>query len=136
MSETNRAVALRWMNEVWNERREETIDELLTADSVGHMEGGDTRGPEEFRKARLALLDAFPDLHVDVEATVCEGDSVVVRWRVTGTHTGDGLGFRATGSRVAFRGITWLVIRGGRFVEGWDSWNQGSLIQTLMSQNG
>ncbi len=106
MSEPNRAVALRWIHEVWNERREATIDELLSASSVGHMEGGDTRGPEEFRAARAALLGAFPDLRVEVEATACEGDAVVVRWRVTGTHTGDGLGFRATGSPVAFRGIT------------------------------
>ena len=104
----NTALARRWFDDVWNKRREETITEILHPDAVGHLEGLVTRGVAEFLTARAFLVGAFPDFHIDIEDTVCEGDNVVVRWSVTGTHRGDDLGIPATGKPVAFRGITWL----------------------------
>ncbi len=131
MSDSNRRTAIRWMEEVWNQRRDATIDELLAEDGIGHMEGGDVRGREEFRKVRAALLGAFPDLRIEIEDTLAEGDHVVVRWRVAGTHGGDHFGFPATQRAVEFRGITWMTFREGMLVEGWDGWNQGALLQAL-----
>ena len=133
MSETNRRLAVRWMQEVWNERREGTIEELLAEGGVGHLEGVETRGPAEFRRVRATLLSAFPDLRIAVDGTVAEGDSVVVRWSVTATHLGDGLGFPASLRAARFRGMTWLRFEGGRIVEGWDAWNQGALFEQLRS---
>jgi steroid delta-isomerase-like uncharacterized protein len=131
MSEENRALAKRWMDEVWNQRREDTIDEMLTSNTLGHMEGAEIRGPTEFRQVRDMLLAAFHDLSIVVEDTVAEGSHVVVRWTVSGTHEGDGLGIKATQRPVDFRGITWLRFANGKVVEGWDAWNQGALIQSL-----
>jgi steroid delta-isomerase-like uncharacterized protein len=131
MSEANRALAKRWMDEVWNQRREDTIDEMLMPNTLGHMEGAEIRGPAEFRQVRDMLLSAFPDLSIVVEDTVAEGNQVVVRWVVSGTHAGDGLGFRATQRPVDFRGITWLRFANGKLIEGWDAWNQGALLQSL-----
>ena len=34
---------------------------------------------------------------------------------------------------VSFRGVTWLELRDGRIVRGWDSWNLGGLISSLTS---
>ena len=127
----NTARALRWFDDVWNTRREETITELLHPDAVGHLEGLVTRGVAEFLTARAFLVGAFPDFHIEVEDTVSEGDNVVLRWSVTGTHRGNELGIPATGKPVAFRGLTWLRFADGRLVEGWDSWNQGRLMQEL-----
>lgn len=131
MSNENRALGQRWMEEVWNRRRSETIDQLLDANAVGHMEGVEVRGPEEFKKVRAALLDAFPDFRITIEDVVSEGENVVIRWRVQGTHSGGGLGFPASGRTADFRGITWQKFRGGKLVEGWDSWNQGALLAKL-----
>jgi predicted ester cyclase len=136
MSEENRRLAIRWFDEVWNARREAIIDEVMTPDSIGHMEGMDVLGPVEFKTARAALLTAFPDLRVTVEATAADGDVVVVRWKATGTHRDMGFGIQATGAPVAFRGMTWFVIEGGRFVEGWDAWNQGALVESLRAAAG
>ena len=133
MSETNRALAKRWFQEVWNDRKADTIDELLSADAIGHMEGMETRGTADFKKVREGLLDAFPDLRVIVEEIVAEGDNVVIRWRVNGSHHGHGLGFAPSGRAADFRGMTWLRFAGGRIVEGWDSWNQGALLQSLQA---
>jgi predicted ester cyclase len=129
--EENRCLAMRWFEEVWNARREAMIDEVMKPDSIGHMEGMKVIGPVEFKTARAALLTAFPDLRVFVEGTVAEGDVVVVRWKATGTHRGLGFGVQATGTAVEFRGMTWFVIVDGRFIEGWDAWNQGALVESL-----
>jgi steroid delta-isomerase-like uncharacterized protein len=132
MANENVGLARRWFEEVWNQRRAETIDELLTDESVCQSEAGPLRGGEEFkRRAHDVFLAAFPDLRIAVEGTVAEGDQVVVRWSAAGTHLGDALGFPATGRAVSFRGMTWIRYSGGKMVEGWDCWNQDGLIRSL-----
>jgi steroid delta-isomerase-like uncharacterized protein len=132
MDNENIKLARRWFEEVWNQRRTDTIDELLTDDSVSHSETGLLRGKQEFKdRAHTVFLSAFPDLLMTVESVVGSGDEVAVRWVVTGTHRGDTLGFPATGRTVSFRGTTWIRFSGGKMVEGWDCWNQAGLIQSL-----
>jgi predicted ester cyclase len=131
MTEQNRKLAVRWFEEVWNRQSEATIDEIMAPNSVGHMEGIEVVGPQEFKNVRATLLKAFPDLQLTVEATAADGDAVVARWRATGTHRGPVFGIEGTGAQVAFKGMTWLVIKRGQLVEGWDAWNQGALAETL-----
>ena len=128
MSVQNRTLSRRWFDEIWNERRTDTIEEFLGPESVGHLPGGDMTGAEPFKQLHAEFLAAFPDLKVEVEDSISDGDNVVVRWRAAGTHDGDGLGFEATHQSVSFRGITWFRIKDGKFVEGWDSWNQEALV--------
>lgn len=73
-------LARRWFEEVWNARRDEAIDELMAHDAIGHMEGGDVHGPDEFRKIRGVFLGGLPDLHITVEDVISEGHQAVVRW--------------------------------------------------------
>lgn len=132
MSESlNTALARRWFDEVWNKRNDATVRELLRPDAVGHLEGRDTRGVDEFLAMRSILIGAFPDLNVKVEDTASQGAHVVVRWSAKGGHRGDQLGIAATGKPVSFRGMTWLVFADGRIVEGWDAWNQEALLAEL-----
>jgi steroid delta-isomerase-like uncharacterized protein len=134
MSSQNVKLAKRWFEEVWNQHRAETIDELVTPESVCHSEAGPLRGADEFKsRVHAALLGAFPDIHVTVEDTVAEGDNVVVRWNAAGTHKGAGLGFPPTGKQVSFRGMTWIRYQNGKMMEGWDCWNQEGLMQSLRS---
>jgi predicted ester cyclase len=107
MTDLNRSLAIRWFEEVWNVRGEAIIDQMLGPEAVGHLEGIDVVGPAEFKKVRAQLLEAFPDLSVAVEATAVDGDNVVVRWNARGTHLGSGFGIEATGTPVAFRGMTY-----------------------------
>jgi predicted ester cyclase len=133
MSQENVALAHRWFDEVWNQRREETIDELLLPSSVGHMETGDVQGGEGFKTVRAQFLSALPDLRFVIDDTAAEGENVVVRWSVYGTHAGKGLDTAPTRSHVEIHGITWLKIRDGYIVEGWDRWNLGGFIAHLQS---
>lgn len=129
----NAALARRWFDEVWNQRRDATVVELLADPCDGHMEGGDVRGPRDFLAARAALLGAFPDLRVTVDGTIAEGDEVAVRWSASGTHRGEQMGPRASHKEIAFRGISWIRFANGRIVEGWDSWNLGKLLSEMQS---
>jgi len=133
---TNSQLARKWFDEVWNQRMDSTVHELLHPNVVGHMEGLEVRSPADYLQARAALLDAFPDLRVTVEAVISEGDDVVVRWSATGTHGGPGLGFAPSLRQARFRGMSWMVFSDGRIVEGWDSWNQGLLLQQLGGPSG
>ena len=128
------ALARRWFEEVWNARRGEVIDELLTTESVCFGEGGPIRGPVEFReRLHQPFLAAFPDLAVKVEATLARGDEVVIRWTAVGTHTGDGFEFPPTQQRAEFQGITWLRVRDGKLTEGWQSSNIPEVMRRLAS---
>ena len=133
MSQENVAIAHRWFEEVWNQRRGEVVDELLLPTSIGHMESGDVRGGEEFKAVRAQFLSALPDLRLVIEDTAADGENVVVRWSVHGTHAGEGLGVPPTDSPVDIHGITWMKVRDGYIVEGWDRWNLGGFIAHLQS---
>ena len=130
----NAAIARRFFDEVWNQRREEVIDEVLAADSVGMMEGRDRGTRDDYKDMRRAMLDAFPDAAVTVEDTVEQGEKVVVRWSALATHTGQGLGIPPTNRQVAFRGMSWLEFKGGQIVRAWDSWNLGGLMQAIIER--
>lgn len=43
------------------------------------------------------LVSAFPDLRLDVQDVIANGDKAVARVRVTGTHQGEFMGIPATG---------------------------------------
>jgi len=126
-----KTVARRWFEEVWNSRSDEAVDELMSSDAPGHVEGSEVRGPEDFRKMKAMFLSALPDIVIEIEDIVGEGDRAAVRWHARGTHLGDGFGFPATKQSVNVRGTTWLTVREGRIVEGWDTWNLGALLDSL-----
>jgi predicted ester cyclase len=132
MAQDNIALVRRWFEEVWNLRREQTIDELIAAESVCYTDDGPLLGPDGFRERQYApFTAAFPDLRVNVEAIIADGDDVVVRWSATGLHTGDGLGFRATNRDVLFRGISWIQVRDGKLMQGWQSSNISQVVLEL-----
>jgi steroid delta-isomerase-like uncharacterized protein len=132
MSTENAALARRWMDEVWNQRRLETVDELLHEDGVCHSSLGELRGKAGFLEGQFAVMTgAFPDFRVEVEDMLATDDTTVTRWVVTGTHTGEGLGFAPTGRAIRITGMTWVRIADGKMVEGWDYWDRAQLYEAL-----
>jgi predicted ester cyclase len=79
------------------------------------------------------LVGAFPDAHFMFNDVIAEGDRVAIRWTVTMTHAGDQLGFPATGRRVTLEGSSFLVIKNGKIVEGWNQMEFQGLIHSLKS---
>ena len=114
----------RWFDEVWNQGRMETIDELFAPDAIAHgLSDGDGKpmyGPAAFRFFYLSRRQAFPDVHIVIEDCIVEGDKIVVRCLVKGTHTGEGMGVPPTGQKVELGGVCIAQVHGGQIVESWN----------------
>jgi predicted ester cyclase len=97
-----------------------TIDELVEPNAVIR-----TPLPIEATGAQLAkevfgrLLRAYPDLHITVEDLIEEGDKIVSRNMVTGTHQGEYMGLPPTGKSVTYNEIFIVRFAGGRIAESW-----------------
>ncbi len=89
------------------------------------------KGRAAARSAVEAYTKAFPDLHVEIEQEIASGTSVVVRWKSTGTHTGDFGGISATGRKVTTHGCTVQEIRDGQIVRSVNYWDNLSMMQQL-----
>ncbi len=122
----------RIFDEIVNEGRVEAADELMAEDFVDHGPLGDVQGREAFKATITAWLSAVPDVHCEVENFFQEGDLAGWNVRTTGTHTGDGLGFPATGK--AFETLSANIGRmhDGQAVEHWSE--QG--LFAMMAQIG
>lgn len=107
MTATADTIVRNWFDQVWNQGSDSAIDQIMAADAVAHgLPGGPCCGPTGFRPVFETFRGAFPDIHIDVEQTVAQGDKVAAYCHVTGTHTGESLGIAPTGRRVDFHGVT------------------------------
>lgn len=131
----NASVIRRWFEEVWNQGREEAIDELFDEEGVAHgladVADGKLRGPAGFKPFFRSFREAFPEIEVVVEDTVSEGDKVAARCTVRGRHRGDTLGFKATDNPVEFTGVAIVRVRDGKIVEAWNNFDFMSMFQQL-----
>ncbi|WP_435591719.1 ester cyclase [Nocardia sp. bgisy118] len=102
------------------ERITATIDEVVAPDALIRTPApvgvtGARALEEVFRRLHLA----FPDLHVGVEDTIAEGDKVVSRNTVTGTHRGEYMGLPPTGKPITYNEIFIFRFVDGRVAETW-----------------
>jgi steroid delta-isomerase-like uncharacterized protein len=119
--ESNKDLARRWFEEVWNQGRIDAIAEMYhPSGTATGFPDPDTviRGPEEFAQLCQQFRDAFPDIRVSVDDLIAEGDKVGVLWTATMTHTGDGLGFAASSKKVSVPGASFITCRDGKIVDG------------------
>ncbi len=89
MAETDAALLRRWFEVVWNERREDLMEELASPNVVTHGVSGPkdvTRGLGAFRALYRKLRGAFPDVHFTVDEAIGERDVAAVRWTARMTH--------------------------------------------------
>jgi steroid delta-isomerase-like uncharacterized protein len=134
MSVSEKTVLLRrWYQEVWNERKEETIFELLdsNAEIHGHGKHGEViYGPKEFLGFVREIRRAFPDTTVAVEEVFGDGYKVVARWLASGTHTGEGLG-HASGRSIRITGTSIAHFSNGKIVAAWDNWDRMGMMEQI-----
>jgi predicted ester cyclase len=114
----NKAVVQRFYDEFVHGGKLEVADEIISPDCVFFMaQTPVATGPEGFRQAREMFLRGFPDLHFTVEELICEGDAVVERLTVTGTHRGEFMGVAPTNRQVRWSALSLMRIRDGKIVE-------------------
>jgi steroid delta-isomerase-like uncharacterized protein len=131
MSAENKVLIRRWFEEVWNKGRAAAIDELLAGNAVLHGFGPQPATAAAFKQFHAAYRNAFPDVTIQIEEIVAEGDVVAARWRAKGTHRGDGLGMAASGKAAEFNGMGFARVEGGKIAEGWNLFDQLGMLQQL-----
>ncbi len=131
MSEQNKMLVRRAIEEVWNRGNFAVVDELLANDYLGHQSGGETNGRESAKQYVAILREAFPDIHFTIEDQIAEGDRVVTRWIARGTHTGEFQGIPPTGKQGSMTGIDIDRVADGKLVECWVNSDDLGLLQQL-----
>lgn len=122
MAESYATFATTWFDGVWNQGNEAVIDAMRHPDVhvYGFPDPGSVTGSDGFLEAYRRLRAAFSDLRVTVDDQAIDGDKIVARWTASGTHTGNSLGFPATGRRVIFSGASFMYIADGKITESWN----------------
>jgi steroid delta-isomerase-like uncharacterized protein len=132
-TQENKALARRVLEEMFNKGNLNLADEVFAPDYVDHDPAmpEDIRGPEGFKEYVSIFRTAFPDIHLEIEDQVAEGDKVVTRWTGTGTHEGDLMGIAPTGNKVTLPGMEIVRISGGKLAEGWEGYDSMVLMEQL-----
>jgi len=122
MSEAdNKAIIRRFVEDGLNKRNAALIDEVYSAEYLGHdPERPTPRRIEDLRQGMAGLLGkVFPDAQYSIESLVAEGDLVVWHWTFRATHQGELMGIPPTGKPISFSGVNIFRMANGKVVEDW-----------------
>jgi steroid delta-isomerase-like uncharacterized protein len=130
-TEANKRLVRRFVDEVFVEGREDSVDELLAPDFVGH-----TWGPQpadrDFLKAAIARVNAgLSDVSMTVEDIVAEDDRVALRLRSRARQTGELMGMPATGRSYEIEEMHLFRVTDGRIAEHWHVADMASMQRQL-----
>jgi steroid delta-isomerase-like uncharacterized protein len=128
--EQHKALVRRYIESVWNQGDPTLIDELVAPDYIQHAQGVPP-GRAGVKQFFAALRPAFPDIHNTIEDMIAEGDKVVWRSTIRGTHSGPFRGIPPTGKQVTITAINILRLQNGQFVENWGEQDNLGLLQQL-----
>ena len=128
----NTAIVRRWFEEVWNQRRLETIDELMAPDAIAYDLGGpgaSTHGARAFRQAAEQMLQAFGEMDLTVEDIFGVDDRVAIRLQLRLRHTGQLGDLAPTGQEVTVPVMCMLRLRDGKITEGRNLWDVATALR-------
>ena len=130
MSEQNKATARRIFDEVASKGNLGVISELVASNHVYHS-NPQLSGIDGQKKMVTMYRTAFPDLELTVEDQIAEGDKVVSRITIRGTHKGDLMGTPPTGKHVTITAISIMRFADNKVVEEWELVDEAGMMQQL-----
>ena len=131
MSEQNKSLVRRFVDEIWNKKNIGNLDEFLAPTYSLQTPDGMLRGANEFRQYHENYVKAFPDCKLSIDSLISEGETVVVQATLTGTHKGALAGLAPTGKQVAVKGMCMEKIARGKLEEGFLVIDRLSLYEQL-----
>ena len=120
----NKAVVRRFVKEIFEELRPESVDELAADDFVWHRPVGQAGDKQFLRDSTTRMAGALKDARFTVHDEIAEGDRVAVRLTASGTAAADFPGIAASAGRgYSIEEIHIFKLRDGRVVEHWHQYD-------------
>jgi steroid delta-isomerase-like uncharacterized protein len=133
-TEQYKTLVRRFIEQVYNQKRIEVLDELFAADFVNHDPAKPhVRTLDDLKQDTSAVYAALPDLQCTIDDLVAEGDKVAVRYTLRGTNRGTSAAFGTpgTGRKVTITAICIIRVAARKAVEVWSNWDAVGLAQQL-----
>ena len=129
--EANKATWMRTIDQIWNAKDLSIVDELYAADFAMVQESGIGQivGPAGYRVYFQTYFTGVPDIRMEVEESIAEGEWAAIRYVAGGTHEGELLGIPATGRSARVGCISIARFRDGQFVENTMHFDKMSMLQ-------
>ncbi|GAB2673349.1 hypothetical protein GCM10009743_57100 [Kribbella swartbergensis] len=99
-----------------NEHRFEELDEFVDVDV---QINGKPAGVEQYGAGLRSIVEAFPDLHWELQHLLVDGDWLSAHLVDTGTHRGPFLGIPPTGRAITVQEFAVYELSGGKIVNCW-----------------
>ena len=131
VGEQNKDVVKRYWNGKWNERRPGILDELQTQNVVYHGTSMEMNGLEEYKKVYGIFASAFQDTQLTIESIMADGDKVMTRVKMTGTHKGDFEGIPPKGKILTLSAFTVFRFIDGKIAEEWEILDELGMMSQL-----
>ena len=132
MSDVNKAILRRFFEEMFNTGDLSVADEIVAPSYINHNAvPGETPGREGLKAFVSLLRTAFSDFHITVKDQIAEGDKVVTRFSVRGTHQAEFAGVPASGRSITVTAVNVHRVSGGQIQEAWLNWDALGMMQQL-----
>ena len=129
-TEENKELVRRYLK-AFNDRDHDTLSEVLAEDVVEHGVSDELRGLEDIMDFLDTHFEIFPDYTGSTEAVIAEGDTVVVRYSASGTHTGEYQGIDPTGHTVEWTGVGIYRVEDDEIADIWLEEDRLGLLEQL-----
>ena len=134
MSEENKAIVRRFVEEVQSQHKFDVLDELFASDSINRSEVAGVSlppGVEGFKAFLGLMFAAFPDLRATIHNQVAEGDKVATHKTFRGTDQGELMGIAPTSKTIEIVGMDVIPVVEGRCTDHWGVFDQLGMLQQI-----
>jgi len=130
--EKNKAIVRRFNKEVIEQGNIDAFRQLMDKDFINQTAPATANGAEGMWNTFSNILrPAFPDLAVEIYEQIAEGDKVVTRKAIVGTHQGVLMGIEPTGKQIKIDVIDIVRLKDGKYFEHWGINTLQSVIMEL-----
>jgi predicted ester cyclase len=130
--ENNKSVVSRYLNEFKNEQKFTVFPKLFSSKFTHHFNFPErTNQMDSFVSVGQTFLSAFPDVKVDLQQILAEGDLVVEQNKVSATHKGTFNGIKATNKKVYWTEIHIYRLEKGKIIENFPAVNFERILMQI-----